>query len=260
MRIARVRVLSSGTEHYATLHSEEVPILSQPPFDEIIESGERVSMSEVRLLAPTVPVNYWGVGFNYADHLEQAAATSGQDIPTLPRPWHKGVGSLIGPGEPIVIPPEAEAVHYEGELVIVISKLSRRITPEQARRNILGYTCGNDVSEKASWEGEGTMWRAKGTDTFGPVGPWIETDINPQDQDLVVRLNGNEEHRTRTSAMIHSVYDLVAYMSQFTTLYPGDLILTGAAGTTKAMQSGDVVEVEISGIGTLTNPVEIEKV
>ncbi len=259
MRIARVRVLSSGAEHYATLHGEEVRILSQPPFDEIVESGERVSMGDVRLLAPTVPVNYWGVGFNYADHLEQAAATSGQDIPTLPRPWHKGVGSLIGPDEPIIIPPEAEAVHYEGELVVVIGKRSRRITPEQARRNILGYTCGNDVSEKESWESEGTMWRAKGTDTFGPAGPWIETDIDPQNQELIVRLNGKDEHRTNTSAMIHSVYDLVAYMSQFTTLYPGDLILTGAAGTTKAMQPGDVVEVEISGIGTLTNPVEAEK-
>lgn len=97
IRITRVRVLSSGTEHYATLRGEEVHILSQPPFDELIESGERVSMSEVRLLAPTVPVNYWGVEFNYADHLEQAAATGGQDIPTLPRPWHKGVGSLIEP-------------------------------------------------------------------------------------------------------------------------------------------------------------------
>ncbi len=259
MRIARVRVISSGAEHYGVLQGDEVRFLAKPPFDGIVESGEGVSITDVRLLAPTTPVNFWGVGFNYSDHLAQAAATSGQDIPTMPRPWQKGVGSIIGPDEAIILPPEASAVHYEGELVVVIGKRSRRITPEQARQNILGYTCGNDVSEKESWERENTMWRAKGTDTFGPVGPWIETDIDPQDQDLVVRLNGKVEHRTRTSEMIHSVYDLVSYMSQFTTLYPGDLILTGAAGTTKAMKHGDVVEVEVSGIGTLRNPVENEK-
>jgi 2-keto-4-pentenoate hydratase/2-oxohepta-3-ene-1,7-dioic acid hydratase in catechol pathway len=257
MRIARV--LARGLGHYAILDGDRVRLLAGPPFDELVETGETVTLSEVKLLAPTQPVNYWGVGFNYPDHLEQAQATSGQDLPMLPRPWHKGVGSMIGPDEPIIIPPEAGEVHYEGELVIVIGKRARRITPEQARQHILGYTVGNDVSEKASWEREGTMWRAKGTDTFGPVGPWIETEIDPHDQDLIVRLNGKEEHRTHTSEMIHSVYDLVSYMSQFTTLSPGDLILTGAAGTTRAMQSGDVVEVEVSGIGVLRNPVQAEQ-
>jgi 2-keto-4-pentenoate hydratase/2-oxohepta-3-ene-1,7-dioic acid hydratase in catechol pathway len=257
MRIARVS--AHGAEHDAILDGERVCLLADPPFDEIIETGETLALGDVKLLPPTNPVNYWGVGFNYPDHLEQAQATSGQGIPTLPRPWHKGVGSMIGPDEPIIIPPEAGEAHYEGELVIVIGKRSRRITPEQARANILGYTIGNDVSEKASWESENTMWRAKGTDTFGPVGPWIETDIDPHDQDLIVRLNGREEHRVHTSAMIHTVYDLVSYMSQFTTLSPGDLILTGAAGTTKAMQPGDVVEVEVSGIGVLRNPVQAEQ-
>lgn len=257
MRIARV--VARRAEHYAILDDERVRLLAGPPFDRIVETGETVALGDVKLLSPTNPVNYWGVGFNYPDHLAQAQATSGQDIPTMPRPWHKGVGSIVGPDEPIIIPPEAGEVHYEGELVIVIGKRSRRITPEQARAQILGYTIGNDVSEKASWEREGTMWRAKGTDTFGPVGPWIETAIDPHDQELIVRLSGREEHRAHTSAMIHTVYDLVAYMSQFTTLYPGDLILTGAAGTTRAMKPGDVVEVEISGIGVLRNPVQAER-
>ena len=256
MRIARV--LFEGAERYGVMGGEQVRLLARPPFDEIVATGETVPLADIRLLAPTTPVNFYGIGFNYPDHLTQAQATSGQDIPTMPRPWHKGVGSIIGPDEAIVIPPEAREVHYEGELVVVIGKRSRRITSEQARQNILGYTCGNDVSEKASWEREATHWRAKGTDTFGPVGPWIETDLDPHDQDLIVRLNGKEEHRVHTSEMIHKVYDLVSYMSQFTTLFPGDLILTGAAGTTKPMQPGDVVEVEVSGIGVLRNPVRVE--
>ncbi len=258
MRIARVAY--QGEKRYCILDGDQVRFLRGTPFNTIAESGQRAPFDQVRLLAPSTPVNYWGVGFNYPSHLEQASATSGQDIPTLPRPWQKGVGSMIGPGEPIILPPEAKAIHYEGELVIVIRKKAKRITPEQARGHILGYTCGNDVSEKASWEREGTMWRAKGTDTFGPVGPWIETDVDPHKQELVVRLNGKVEHRAHTSEMIHTVYSLVSYMSQFTTLYPGDLILTGAAGVTKAMKPGDVVEVEISGIGVLRNPVQAEKV
>ena len=256
MKIARV--LFRGAEHYGIIEGAQIRLLEGPPFEQIAPTRKRVSMSDVRLLPPTRPVNFYGVGFNYPSHLAQASATSGQDIPTMPRPWHKGVGSMIGPDEAIVIPPEARAVHYEGELVIVISKLSRRVTPEQARQNILGYTCGNDVSEKGSWESEGTMWRAKGTDTFGPVGPWIETEMDPQNQVLTVRLNGKEEHRANTSEMIHKVHELVSYMSQFTTLFPGDLILTGAAGTTKAMRPGDVVEVEITDIGVLRNPVRAE--
>ena len=256
MRIGRV--VARKAEHYAILDGERVRLLAGPPFDGIVETGETVALRDVKLLAPTNPINYWGVGFNYPDHLAQAQATSGQDVPKMPRPWHKGVGSMIGPDEPIIIPPEARELHYEGELVIVIGKRSRRITREQARQHIFGYTIGNDVSEKGSWEREGTMWRAKGTDTFGPAGPWIDTAIDPHAQDLIVRLNGKEEHRARTSSMIHHVYDLVAYMSQFTTLYPGDLILTGAAGTSKAMKPGDVVEVEVSGIGVLRNPVQAE--
>lgn len=256
MKIARV--LFGGTDRYGIMEEEHLRLLAGPPFDEIAVTGETVPLAQVRLLAPTAPVNFYGVGFNYPDHLAQAQASSGQDIPKMPRPWHKGVGSIIGPDEAIIIPPEAAEVHYEAELVVVMGKRSRRITPEQARQNILGYTCGNDVSEKGSWEKENTHWRAKGTDTFGPVGPWIETDLDPHDQDLIVRLNGKEEHRIRTSEMIHTVYDLVSYMSQFTTLFAGDLILTGAAGTTNPMQPGDVVEVEISGIGVLRNPVRAE--
>lgn len=257
MRIARVAFKNAA--RYAIVEGDRVRFLAEPPFDGIKETEERIELAEVKLLPPTDCMNYWGVGFNYPAHLHQAAQTSGQDIPKLPRPWLKGVGSLIGPGDPIIIPPEAGAVHYEGELVIVIKKKARRVTPEEAKQCIFGYTCGNDVSEKQAWEGEHTFWRAKGTDTFGPAGPWIETDIDPENQILTVRLNGKVVDTTNTSAMIHKPAYLVSYMSTFTTLYPGDLILTGASGVTQAMKPGDVVEVEVSGIGVLRNPVEAEK-
>ena len=257
MKIARVAL--ANAERYAIVEDERVRLLSEPPFERIKETREHVPLAEVRLLAPTQCVNYWGVGFNYPTHLRQATETSGQDIPKLPRPWLKGVGSLIGPGEPIIIPPEAGAVHYEGELVIVVKKKARRVTPEEAEQCIFGYTCGNDVSEKQAWEREHTFWRAKGTDTFGPAGPWIETDLDPLSQILTVRLNGKVVDTTHTSEMIHKPAFLVSYMSTFTTLYPGDLILTGASGVTQAMKPGDVVEVEVSGIGVLRNPVKAEE-
>jgi len=257
MRIARVAFRNSA--RYAIVEDDRVRFLAEPPFDGIKPTQERVPLAEVKMLAPTECMNYWGVGFNYPAHLHQAAETSGQDIPKLPRPWLKGVGSLIGPDEPIIIPPEAGAVHYEGELVVVIKKKARRVTPDEAKLCILGYTCGNDVSEKKEWEREHTFWRAKGTDTFGPAGPGIETDLNPERETLTVRLNGKVMDTTNISAMIHKPAFLVSYMSTFTTLYPGDLILTGASGVTQAMKPGDVVEVEVSGIGVLRNPVEAEK-
>lgn len=256
MRIARVAHMNAA--RYALVEGDRVRFLAEPPFEGIKPTRESAALADVKLLAPTQCVNYWGVGFNYPSHLHQASETSGQEMPKLPRPWQKGVGSLIGPDEPILIPPEAQAVHYEGELVIVIKRRARRVTPEEAAHCILGYTCGNDVSEKGSWEREQTMWRAKGTDTFGPAGPWIETDLDPNNQILTVRLNGRVMDTTSTSAMIHKPAYLVSYMSTFTTLYPGDLILTGASGTTQAMKPGDVVEVEISGVGVLRNPVQAE--
>lgn len=257
MKIARVSYRAAP--RYGVVEGDRLRLLSEPPFEQIKTTNDVVPMREVKLLPPTECMNYWGVGFNYPSHVHQAAETSGQHIPKLPRPWLKGVGSLIGSEDPIIIPPEAGAVHYEGELVVVVKRKCRRVSPEEARDCILGYTCGNDVSEKKEWEREHTFWRAKGTDTFGPAGPWIETELEPEKETLTVRLNGKVVDTTSISAMIHKPAFLVSYMSTFTTLYPGDLILTGASGVTQAMKPGDVVEVEISGIGILRNPVEAER-
>ena len=222
----------------------------------------RLPLSEVNILAPTEPAMMWGPGLNFAEHLEFAASVLGEGangLPQHPEPWHKGLNSLTGHDDPIVIPKDSTGdVHYEGEAVAVISRNCRRVTPSDARKYILGYTCGNDISERTWQRNDTTFWRAKGSDTFAPVGPWIETDIDPQDLEILVRLNGEEVQRAYTKDMLLTFSEIVSYLSQQVTLHPGDLVFSGTAGTTKAMRPGDKVEVEIPGIGVLSNPVEAE--
>ena len=216
-------------------------------------------LSDVKLLPPTEPEAIWGPGLNFADHVGFASSMLGEKIPLSPdhpEPWHKGRNALTGPEDPIILPRDSDGdLHYEGEAVAVIGKNCRRITPAQAGRYILGYTCGNDVSER-SWQSKDfSFWRAKGSDTFAPVGPWIETDINPQDLEVIVRLNGEEVQRAHTKDMLFTFAEIVSYISQQVTLHPGDLVFSGTTGTTKAMKPGDWVEVDIPGIGVLRNPI-----
>ena len=219
-------------------------------------------LNEVRIMPPTEPMELWCPGLNFVDHLEFAGTVLGQGTPPVPEhpnPWRKGRNALTGNNDPIIIPKDCDGeVHYEGEAVAVIGKDCRRVSPAQAPRFILGYTCGNDVSERA-WQGKDwTFWRAKGSDTFAPVGPWIETDIDAQNLDLMVRINGEQVQHCNTSDMLFTFYEIVSYISQHVTLRPGDLVFSGATGETTAIRPGDVVEVEIPGIGVLTNPVEAE--
>lgn len=259
MRFARVRV--QGRERYALVEGEQVRILRGSPFGRWQSTDAVYPLGQVTFLPPTHPLQALGVGANYADHIAQAEETSGRAHAGRGiQPWTKGTASLVGHGAPIVITKEAKEVHYEAELVIVMGRRCRRVSKEEARQYILGYTCGNDVSEKASWEKDLSFWRAKGIPSWGPVGPWVETDVDPtKGLDLIVRVNGVEHHRTNTRLMIHSVYDIVSYISQYTWLFPGDIIFTGAAGVTRPIKPGDVVEVEIEGIGVLRNPVVSEE-
>ena len=166
---------------------------------------------------------------------------------------------MTGHQDPIIIPRDSEGqIHYDGEAVAVIGKMCRRVTPAQAGRFILGYTCGNDVSDRTWQRDDRTSWRAKGADTFAPVGPWIETDIDPQNLELIVRLNDEEKQRAYTKDMLFPFHEIVSYISQQVTLRPGDLVYSGATGATSAMKPGDTVEVEIPGIGVLRNPVTAE--
>jgi 2-keto-4-pentenoate hydratase/2-oxohepta-3-ene-1,7-dioic acid hydratase in catechol pathway len=202
------------------------------------------------------------VGLNYSAHVaHQEKALDAEHIrrqASAFRPWQKGVATLIGHNDAIVLPPEADYVHYEGELVIVIGRPAKRISVEEARHFIFGYTIGNDVSGEGSWTKDLNNWRRKGTDTFGPVGPWIETEVDPHNLEITTRLNGKEKDRGSTSGMTYNCYAVVSGISQFVTLRPGDLILTGAPGAVEPIHPGDVVEIEIPGIGTLRNPVVAE--
>jgi 2-keto-4-pentenoate hydratase/2-oxohepta-3-ene-1,7-dioic acid hydratase in catechol pathway len=241
--------------------------------DEIIEirgsiftrfrlTDNRLPLSEVTLLPPTEPTGIWGPGPNSANHSATGAQSHPVQVtepPGRPEPWRKGRNSLTGHGDPIIIPRDSGGeVHCQGEAVAVIGKNCRRVSPADARKYILGYACGNDVCDRTWQREDTTVWRAKGSDTFAPVGPWIETDINPQELELILRLNGEEVQRVNTRDMLFTFAEIVSCLSQQVTLHPGDLVFSGTAAVTSAIKPGDVVEVEIPGIGMLHNPVAAE--
>jgi len=260
MKISRFR--TGRRMAYGVVKEDEVIEIRGSIYTKFRMTDARYPLKEVRIMPPTEAMELWCPGLNFADHLEFAGSVLGQGTPPVPdhpNPWRKGRNALTGTNDPIIIPKDCDGeVHYEGEAVAVIGKDCRRVSPAQAPRFILGYTCGNDVSERA-WQGKDwTFWRAKGSDTFAPVGPWIETDIDAQNLDLIVRINGEQVQHCNTSDMLFTFSEIVSYISQHVTLRPGDLVFSGATGETTAISPGDVVEVEIPGIGVLTNPVEAE--
>ena len=260
MKLARFRV--AGRPRYGVVEGDIVTEVRGSPFrGSLRRTNSRHRLSNITFLPVTAPVQLiGGVGVNYRDHVAQAEEKSGIKLGTMGiQPFFTSNASLTGSGSPIVITPEAGEVHYEGELVVVMGQRTRHVSKEKALDYVYGYTCGNDVSEKASWEGDFSLWRAKGFPSWNPVGPWIETDFDPSNVDITIRMNGKVEHTYNTRNIIHDVPSIVSYLSQYTALFPGDLIFTGTSGSTRAMKPGDIVEVEIPGIGTLTNPVVEEK-
>jgi 2-keto-4-pentenoate hydratase/2-oxohepta-3-ene-1,7-dioic acid hydratase in catechol pathway len=260
MKLARFCI--NEWESYGLAEGDRVRAIQGSIFGEYRVTQASYPLEQVKLLSPTQPTSFWAVGLNYTAHIaHQEQALDAERIrreAAVFRPWHKGVSCIIGHDDTIVLPAEADYIHYEGELVIVIGKPARRVTVEEAPHFILGYTCANDVSSEGSWSQDLSNWRRKGCDTFGPVGPWIETEVDPHSLEIITRLNGKEHDRGSTSGMIYDCYATVSGISQFVTLRPGDLILTGAPGAVEQLHPGDVVEVEIPGIGTLRNPVAAE--
>jgi 2-keto-4-pentenoate hydratase/2-oxohepta-3-ene-1,7-dioic acid hydratase in catechol pathway len=196
------------------------------------------------------------VGLNYAAHIREAAAKLGlpPDLPTRPDVGYRAVGALIAHGEPVVIPADATKVQYEGELAVVIGKRARRLSEAEALGCVLGYTIGNDVSERAWQKSDRTLWRAKNSDTFKPMGPWIETDVDLGRLETRVRVNGVETTRFATSDMLFGVAAYISAITRYITLVPGDVIWMGTDGTSPDLKAGDAVDVEITGIGVLSNP------
>jgi 2-keto-4-pentenoate hydratase/2-oxohepta-3-ene-1,7-dioic acid hydratase in catechol pathway len=216
-------------------------------------TGVRFPLAQVRLLAPILPSKVICIGKNYADHVREMG---GEPAPEEPVIFLKPSTAVCGPGDPIARPGSlSERVDFEGELAVVIGRLGTQVPPERAFDLIFGYTCANDVTARDLQAKDGQWTRAKGFDTFCPLGPWIETDVAPADLELTTRLNGEIKQHSRTSLLLHHVPALVSYVSQVMTLLPGDVLLTGTPAGVGPMEKGDEVSVSIEGIGTLTNPV-----
>jgi 2-keto-4-pentenoate hydratase/2-oxohepta-3-ene-1,7-dioic acid hydratase in catechol pathway len=244
-----VRYELAGRVSYGLLEGDTVRELNGGLFDNPTPSGRQVKLAEVKLLAPVTPSKIIAVGLNYQTHLGERPSA------TYPGLFAKLPTTIIGPEEAIVLPPDATNVHYEGEMVVVIGKRAKGVSEAEALDYVFGVTCGNDVSER-DWQKSDLQWfRAKATDTFGPLGPVIVRGLNYGDLLLQTRLNGEVKQSQRTSDLIFNVPAIVSYVSRYVTLLPGDLIYTGTPGSTSAMKPGDVVEVELEGVGVLRNRV-----
>jgi 2-keto-4-pentenoate hydratase/2-oxohepta-3-ene-1,7-dioic acid hydratase in catechol pathway len=220
--------------------------------EDIKLTGIRFPLTDIRLLAPILPSKVVCVGKNYADH----AREMGGEPPEEPVIFLKPSTAVSGPRDPILRPARlSDRVDYEGELAVVIGRLCQQVTADRVAECIFGYTCGNDVTARDLQARDGQWTRAKGFDTFCPVGPWIETDADPGDLQITTRLNGEIKQNSRTSLLIHDVQSLVMFVSQVMTLLPGDVLLTGTPAGVGPMDKGDEVSVTIEGIGTLSNPV-----
>jgi 2-keto-4-pentenoate hydratase/2-oxohepta-3-ene-1,7-dioic acid hydratase in catechol pathway len=216
-------------------------------------SDKEYPLADVRLLAPVLPRSkVVGIGRNYAAH----AAEMGSDVPSEPLMFIKPNTSVVGPGDPVFYPRQSSEVHYEGELAVVIGRICRDVPVERAADVIWGYTVGNDVTARDLQRSDVQFTRAKGFDSFCPLGPWIETELDVGDVRVQTFLNGDPKQDGRTSDLIFDVPTLVAHVSSVMTLLPGDVILTGTPEGVGPMQVGDEVEVSISGIGNLTNQVK----
>ena len=253
-----VRYESNGQPVYGIVEGDRVQPVTGGPFGDYERSGQAVSLDSIKLLAPVIPRTFYAAGINYEAHVREAAALLGTEpnLPEKPDIGYRANNAIIAHGEPIVVPADAtERVHYEGELVVVIGKQAKNLSEADALSCVLGYTVGNDVSERTWQASDRTMWRAKNTDTFKPMGPWIETDADLDSMQTTVRLNGEEQIRFPTNDMVFGVETYISAMSRYLTLYPGDVIWMGTDGSSKNLVDGDVVEIEISGVGALTNPV-----
>jgi 2-keto-4-pentenoate hydratase/2-oxohepta-3-ene-1,7-dioic acid hydratase in catechol pathway len=241
---------------YGAVEGDRVTPLEGDLFGEYRSVGEALPLDSVRLLAPVRPGKILAAAVNYPSHVAEGQKMTGRaEAPPQPELFLKPSSSVIGPDETIVLPEGARRVDYEGELVAVIGRACRRVAAADALDYVFGYTCGNDVSARHWQRDDLQWWRAKGCDTFSPLGPFIATGLDPAELELRTRLNGQEVQAANTGTLIHSVADLIAFASQAMTLEPGDLLFTGTPGQTGALSAGDVVEVEVGGIGVLRNGV-----
>lgn len=215
-------------------------------------TGRKIPLDDVRLLTPVIPRSkVVCVGKNYRAH----AAEMGSEAPDEPLIFLKPNTSVIGPGEPIMYPPQSQNVHYEGELAVVIGRICKDISAADVPKVIFGYTVANDITARDLQQSDGQWTRAKGFDTFCPLGPWIETDFDPSSANLTTRVNGDVVQDGNTADLVHDVPAIIEHITSFMTLLPGDVVLTGTPEGVGPLEIGDTVSVSISGLGTLENKV-----
>lgn len=244
-----VRYAHDGEIGFGILDGETIRQLKGNFLETTEPTGKSIPLSNVKLLAPVTPRKVIAVGLNFQSHLGNAEPSETPPI------FLKLPTCIIGPGESIVIPKGARAVQYEAEMVLVIGKEAKNVPEEEALDYLFGVTCGNDVSARA-WQQSDLQWfRGKAPDTFGPIGPAVVTGLNPDDLLLQGRLNGETGQKQRTSDLLHDTATIISFISQTVTLEVGDVIFTGTPGATKSIKPGDTVEIELEGVGVLSNPV-----
>jgi 2-keto-4-pentenoate hydratase/2-oxohepta-3-ene-1,7-dioic acid hydratase in catechol pathway len=253
MRIARYS--AAGEVAFGVIEDVDgeptVATMAGHPFGEIRLTGERHALADVRLVPPMLPSKVLAIGRNYAAHAKEL----GNEIPDEPIVFMKPSTAVIGQQEAIVYPELSERVDYEGELAVVIGRLCRDVPADRAAAAVFGYTCANDVTARDLQRRDEQWTRAKGFDTFCPLGPWIETNVDPADLAVTTTVNGEVRQAGRTSQLLYDVPALIAYISRVMTLLPGDIILTGTPEGVGPLRLGDEVSVTIESIGTLTNRV-----
>jgi 2-keto-4-pentenoate hydratase/2-oxohepta-3-ene-1,7-dioic acid hydratase in catechol pathway len=250
MRFVRYQT-KTETPRFGWLFDDRIGLVEGSPFGEFRRLEADLSLEAVHLLAPLTPSKIICVGRNYAAHAREHDA----EIPEVPLLFLKPPSSVIGPGETIILPPQSQQVEHEAELAVVIGKRGRWISPDEVSKYILGYTPANDVTARDLQRSDGQWTRSKGFDTFCPLGPWIETEFDPTDVVVACHVNGEMRQMASTRDMVFRIPQLVAFASSVMTLEPGDVLLTGTPAGVGPLNSGDVVEVTIDGLGTLRNPV-----
>ncbi|HVZ08026.1 fumarylacetoacetate hydrolase family protein [Rhodopila sp.] len=251
-----VRFTRDGVTRYGLVDGDMVRPIAGEPWTDPTPSGDAVALSAVTLEVPVIPRTFYAAGINYAAHIREMAAKRGE-TPKFPEKadiGYRANNALVAHDQDVVIPAHATTkINYEGELVVVIGKQAKHLTEAEAMSCVFGYTIGNDVSERTWQRGDRTFWRGKNTDTFKPMGPWIQTQADLDAMETIVRVNGKEDLRFKTNDMIFGIAHYISQMTRYLTLYPGDVIWMGTDGTSPDLVHGDVVEVELTGLGVLRN-------
>lgn len=251
-----------GAMRYGIVEGDEVLEVQGSPFEHYEKSSRRHLLASIRLAVPAMPYNFYAMGANFRKHLDWANQRFGLKVgvPKAADLGYRSPSALIASDEPIVIPSDAVGpVQYEGELVAIIGRKAKNLSTEEALGCVLGYTLGNDLSERAWQFSDRTMWRGKNADTFKPMGPVIETDLDPSNQDIEVRVNGKLANQYNTRAAVHDLATCISRTSRYVTFHPGDVVWLGCDGACEPdLVAGDLVEISNAAIGTLRNRVERE--